>query len=456
MNKEAQARKAIFLSHATPEDNAFVLWLGAKLSAMGYEVWADVMQLKGGDDWSRKLEDALRNRAAKMLLVCTAAGLEKQGVRNEIQIGSDISKKLNDSSFIIPLRMESFEPHFLVAHLQYINFSQGWSAGLVELTELLETFQLPRGIPEPISTWMNKHAEGASTLQYKSEPLVSNWLEIQSSPEVIYYCKPPVGFDLKVFQNRQLHPWPIVPYREGVITFSTPNSDGLFSENLPGNLVASVTTTQFLEEGWPDLGMSCFEARNVYVDIGGQAFEKFCASRGLKGYMGSGHRLSWWPDIKIAPRSQIKFDWNFRRGSRQIIGHSPKRNIHWHYAVSAQLRTSPFHHYRIAARLIFSNNGLDAIEDVHKSHRLRRSFAKGWRNARWRDMLCAYLWWLAEGRGTLNIPVGLAQKLTVGVPPMQFGCPVSVIESGQVSDDDDDPDVPQDDFDNDFQEESNE
>lgn len=89
----ATERKAIFISHATPEDNHFVRWLGAKLTAMGYEVWADVMRLHGGVDWARELEGALRKRAAKMLLVCTPTGLEKQGVRNEIQIGSDLGNR---------------------------------------------------------------------------------------------------------------------------------------------------------------------------------------------------------------------------------------------------------------------------------------------------------------------------------------------------------------------------
>ena len=67
-------REALFISHANPEDNAFARWLGAKLAAMGYEVWADVMRLHGGSDWSRELEEALRERAIKMLLVCTLQG----------------------------------------------------------------------------------------------------------------------------------------------------------------------------------------------------------------------------------------------------------------------------------------------------------------------------------------------------------------------------------------------
>ena len=43
-------RDAIFISHANPEDNAFTVWLGARLTAAGYEVWADVLRLRGGQD----------------------------------------------------------------------------------------------------------------------------------------------------------------------------------------------------------------------------------------------------------------------------------------------------------------------------------------------------------------------------------------------------------------------
>ena len=99
---ETPNRAALFISHASPEDNAFTRWLGAKLAAMGYEVWADVIRLHGGSDWSRELEEVLRKRTIKMLLVCTPAGLTKQGVRNEIEIGAQLAQALNDREFIIP------------------------------------------------------------------------------------------------------------------------------------------------------------------------------------------------------------------------------------------------------------------------------------------------------------------------------------------------------------------
>ena len=155
----AEPREAIFISHAAPEDNAFTIWLGAKLAAMGYEVWADVLRLKGGEDWQRKLENALRHRACKVLLVANPRAVEKQGVRNEIQIATEVARKIGDSAFIIPLRMEPFEAPFLIAHAQYIDFTRGWARGLTELLETLrETYRVPHHVGGNMAATRNPSA----------------------------------------------------------------------------------------------------------------------------------------------------------------------------------------------------------------------------------------------------------------------------------------------------------
>ncbi len=41
------SRDAIFIGHANPEDNAFTVWLGARLTAAGYEVWAGAGEPEG-------------------------------------------------------------------------------------------------------------------------------------------------------------------------------------------------------------------------------------------------------------------------------------------------------------------------------------------------------------------------------------------------------------------------
>lgn len=446
-------RDVLFISHATPEDNHFASWLGAKLAAMGYDVWADVLKLRGGSDWARELEGALRKRAVKMLLVCTPGGLEKQGVRNEIEIGAQLSRQLSDPSFIIPLRLDSYEAPFRIAQSQYIDFKAGWARGLAELTDLLEEKKLPRGQPGPMQGWLESHAVGSARLLEKPEPLLSNWLQVAGQPANIYYCEPPVGFPVERFQQRGGHQWPAVPHRGGVVTFARPDTAGQLGDDLPAKQIAEMGTDKFLEEGWVSLGIDAYQARRIYSDIGTQAFDKFAAARGLKDYAGSGKRLSWWADIKTAQLGQVRFDWGFRRGARQIVGQSEKRGVHWHYAINVNLRTAPIQHLRIAARLVFSGNGLDPIADPRKAHVLRRSLAKGWRNARWRDMLCAYLWWLTNGGAELRLPVGSEEAIRAHVPPTPFSCPVSIASITDDSVDDDDPDVPEDDWNDESQEE---
>lgn len=434
-------RKAIFISHATPEDNHFVRWLGAKLTAIGYEVWADVMRLHGGADWSRLLEDALRKRSIKMLLVCTAMGMEKQGVRNEIEIATGIARQLSDDSFIIPLRLEHYEPPFRIAHAQYINFESSWAQGFLELLELLQNQEITKFPSDGLQVWVDAQTEGASKLLKKSEPLVSNWLEIQHQPTNIYFCEAPIGYSLQQFQNRQLHTWPLVPHRNGVITFSEPNSEKIMASDISAQVKASIDTHAFIHFGWPELGIDSFQAQRMIADITVQAFDKYCNDRGLKGYMGSGRKLSWWGDIKTAPLEKVKFDWGFKRGARQIIGASKKRQIHWHYAINVQYRSSPFRHLRVSSRLVFSENGLNPIEDTRRAHVLRRSFAKGWRNPRWRDMLCAFLWWLSDNKSLLQLGVGESVFIAAHIPPVQFSCPVSVDETNGEFLDEDDPDI---------------
>lgn len=457
-NEEPKAkphpREALFISHANPEDNAFSLWLGAKLAAMGYEVWADVMRLYGGADWQRELEQALRTRAFKVLVVCTPEAVAKQGVRNEIEIASKLSGELKDHEFIIPLKLKAYDSPFRIAHAQYVDFSKSWASGLGELVELLATtYKVPKQPGRPMEGWLATQTLGATRLLQQNERLNSNWLRFQGLPAVVRYCEPPAGFPIDRFLARTLHQWPVVPFGNGVITFASPQN-GELAPAMPARMVTELRVHDFLKDGWIRLNIKGFEARRQFADLGNQAFEAFLHRRGLTSFAGSGRRLAWWGDIRTVPLTQIPFDWPHQKGRRQIVGQSEKRDVHWHYAVSGQVRTAPMRHLRISSRLIFSENGIDAIADVKKMHRLRRSFAKSWRNARWRDMLSAFLWWLGEGKSQIALPVGPGQELVLSLPPVTFQCPVLVVHDGEAPPDEDDPDVDADIWDDDEPEDS--
>ena len=76
-------RRLVFISHANPEENDFVRWLGVQLASAGYEVWSDVTKLIGGELFWDDIEDAIRHHTAKFILVVSAAALNKEGVKDE-------------------------------------------------------------------------------------------------------------------------------------------------------------------------------------------------------------------------------------------------------------------------------------------------------------------------------------------------------------------------------------
>ena len=103
-DKEIPPRSRIFISKATPGDDAFATWLAPRLEAQGYEVFADILDLSPGDGWRLKITRTLQDEAVKMLLCCSDETLAREGVLEEIEIAKDLSRSLNDPRFIVPLK----------------------------------------------------------------------------------------------------------------------------------------------------------------------------------------------------------------------------------------------------------------------------------------------------------------------------------------------------------------
>ena len=429
IQEKTEARTAIFISHANPEDNAFTLWLGAKLSAIGYEVWADIFCLSGGDDWQRRLEHALRCRARKVLLVANAKSVQKQGVRNEIQIASEVANMIDDHEFIIPLRLAPYKPPFLVAHAQYIDFRGGWSKGLAELLSTLEgTYNIPQTPKTSCSLWRDIQLLHAKEIANSPEPLMSNWLCIKRIPETIRYYNFDGGINHDHAQQKvKSAPWPTSKYRRGFLAFA-PLDDlrDHFGSDLPLYVESELDTRQFVESGWPRLQMNLLDSRKIFSDLSRQATENLLRLKGLKAYKLSGKRLAWWIPIGIGPEGRIAFRWSQLSGSRQIQGKSERRSMRWHFGVSFTIYSSPIQHIRLISRLIFTIDGYEPIGNPKRMHRWRRSFAKSWRNDRWRDMLLAFLHWLGEGNDTILVPVSTDSELAFELPPISWIAPVSI------------------------------
>jgi hypothetical protein len=418
-------RKAIFISHASPEDNPFTLWLGAKLAALGYEVWADVLRLTGGEDWQRKLENAIRERACKVLLVANARSVQKQGVRNEIQIASEVARKIEDQEFIIPLRLTPFEAPFLIVQAQYIDFERSWAQGFLELVAALEErYSIPRVGMGNTDSWQAVQLINGKKITSVPEKLVSNWLEVRRTPSLLYYYpnERPDG-------NASAYP-------------SAHFRDGSFScDRLSSTTFEEMQVNRFLQSGWPALGVHTKDARKVFADLVNQGLGRVFKTKGLKSHEMSNRQMCWWLG-QGAPDGRIGFRWAESNGSRQLQGFSTKRRVHWHFGISASFRSVPSLHVRVKSRLIFTEDKTTPLTSASRMHRLRRSFAKGWRNARWRDMLLTFLFWLADGSTLLDVPLGATEGLVLTLPSLSFVSPVSISDLATTLDQDvDDPDI---------------
>lgn len=438
-----EERVALFISHANPEDNPFTIWLGAKLAALGYEVWADVFRLRGGEDWQRKLEHALRHRTCKVLLAANPKAVDKQGVRNEIQIAHTVGRAIGDEQFIIPLRLAAFDAPFLIAHAQYIDFQRGWARGLAELLETLEeTYKVPRRAGDGSAIWRAIQLLHSKALVEQPERLTSNWLAITGLPRLVRLYDFKAGISHGLAQARMKDaPWPLVPYRRGFLSVAPLHDlQDHFSASLPLAVVAERRTNDFLETGWKRQGVELWDARNKFSDLARQGLERVFRERGLKAYPVSDRQSAWWAPVDVAPTNKVSFRWNDVAGLRQIQGVSVKRKINWHFGVSVAVRSVPIRHVRVMNRLIFTEDGYRPFDDAARMHRLRRSFAKTWRNARWRDMLLAFLHWLAEGRAELVALTSSDEGLVLRLPPIAWVAPVSMpVEAEAEELDDDDP-----------------
>ena len=122
-------RDVVFISHATPDDNEFVRWLGTRLTGFGYKVWADIFDLAGGTPFWNSIEEAIRKKSLRQttllmeladeqgLTVNTPREPHRRGntVCVDFEGSEDASLKLIERGYIIDWRPNGgvrISPHF--------------------------------------------------------------------------------------------------------------------------------------------------------------------------------------------------------------------------------------------------------------------------------------------------------------------------------------------------------
>jgi hypothetical protein len=194
-------KQTIFISHATSEDNLFVLWLASRLSVLGYSVWVDLKNLGGGEDSWSKIEKIIRKEAIKFVFVVSMQSIKKQGTLNELALAD----RLKIENFIIPIKIDKILPSEFPAEIvrkNCLDFSDSWVDGLNELLNTFEKVNVPKsnvadqGIISSLEASLNFNNN--RLIKNKHETYYSNWFEFRLPNDIyIYHIENPDRLNLE-------------------------------------------------------------------------------------------------------------------------------------------------------------------------------------------------------------------------------------------------------------------
>lgn len=123
--------KTVFISYAH-RDKTFTKKLANELEARGMKVWWDFDRLKGGQDWQKEIERAIK-LCNFFLVILTPDGADSEWVGNEITYALQAQK------IIIPLILKKCEVPISLIKKQYIDFGkQTRKVAIEKLVEVLK------------------------------------------------------------------------------------------------------------------------------------------------------------------------------------------------------------------------------------------------------------------------------------------------------------------------------
>lgn len=439
-------RRFVFINHASPEDNPFTAWLGARLSAAGYDVWSDILVLGGGETFWNDINEGIRRKSAIFIPVLStaAAKIEKRGVHNEIAIAVQVQRReLPD--FILPIQLEPvLEPNPELVQLNYIDFSGGWAVGLARLLERLAKLAIPRrNGPDTLAMarWLQVQSHLSGAIRAEPSELLSNWFPISALPPVVRFVRSPVEKDTWEAALKSC----AVPVRQHyrlAITFALLcDVQSGVQPSVPFTTEYEVPTELFLQGRAPrdTPQVAGRDARAMAVAFLRKGWDVFAESRGLKRHEMSG-KDSWYVPDGLLPDGWASFvDRDGRARRRKLVGVRGKRKVRYHFAVSAKPQLLPFPRLIIRSHVVFREASGILVTDARTAQRYRKALCKSWWNAEWRDRLSAVMSHLSEGRQSFDLPLG-GVSATVSSCAIVFDSPCSYDEHRPVeaSDDEDD------------------
>lgn len=129
----------IFIAYAIP-DAQVAERIFAALSERGFAAWLDRKKLLPGQNWMRRVEDAIES--SDFFLPCFSRQSVKKrgGFQAELRHALDCARRLPlDEVFIIPVRLDDCQvPPRIQREIQYVDLFPHWGTGLDQVIRIIE------------------------------------------------------------------------------------------------------------------------------------------------------------------------------------------------------------------------------------------------------------------------------------------------------------------------------
>lgn len=136
-----QARRPrIFIAYAV-EDTAHAEELFRALTARGFAAWLDRRKLLPGQNWPRRIEEAITSSDFFVACFSRQSVRKRGGFQAEVRYALDCAKRVPlDDVFIIPVRLDDCRvPVRIQRETQYVDLFPDWDSGLQRVFRIVET-----------------------------------------------------------------------------------------------------------------------------------------------------------------------------------------------------------------------------------------------------------------------------------------------------------------------------
>lgn len=423
----------MFISHANPEDNAFATWLALRLTREGYRIWCDVVKLRGGRDFWRDIESAIRLHTRRFIFVTSRISNAKQGTLQELAVASGVARQLNEDGFIIPVKIDDlpYADHNIQIHrLNALTFNPGWERGLADLLKTLQDNAVPRpesAGPASVASWWNANRLNRSILKPKPEVLWTNWFPLKGLPQYLWVWKLPDRCSFPL-------PFRYPAYRIGKWLFSFADEKALVGESatpIPG--IGRHVNLNLRRDPPQRTGLLRHEIATAVKQLLRQAWERTATDRGLPLFELSSRRKSVWFPTSLTPSGTVAFDGvDGKRSRRDLCGYRTITRMtgqthrrYWHFGLEARPVLYPTLALALKSHVVFTLDGKTITGDAKMQHRARRSQCKDWWNDKWRDLTLAAVTYMTRGTASLMLPISPHAELVMEWRPIKYQSPRS-------------------------------